>query len=55
MIYGLSEADLQRIDKEAVERMIKNNERRLNVWSIPQHEKKEIEEEIKQLKELLNK
>lgn len=53
MIYGLTEADLQRIDKEAVKKMIAEKEKRLNIWSIPNYEKKQIEEEIKQLKELL--
>ncbi len=54
MIYGLTKADLQRIDKEAVKKLIANNEQRLNVWSIPSYEKEQIEEEIKQLKKLLN-
>lgn len=53
MIFGLTEADLQRIDKEAVKKMIAEEEKRLNIWSIPNYEKKQIEEEIKQLKELL--
>lgn len=53
MIYGLTEADLQRIDKEAVKKMIAKEEKRINTWSIPNYEKKQIEEEIKQLKELL--
>lgn len=53
MIYGLTEADLQRIDKETVKKMISEEEKRLNIWSIPNYEKKQIEEEIKQLKELL--
>ena len=53
MIYGLTEADLQRIDKEAVKKMIAEEEKRLNIWSIQNYEKKQIEEEIKQLKELL--
>ena len=55
MIYGLTEADLQRIDKEAIKKMIAEEEKRLNIWSIPNYEKKQIEEDIKQLKELLNK
>lgn len=53
MIYGLTEADLQRIDKDGVKELIKINEERLKVWSIPNYEKKQIEEEIRQLKELL--
>ena len=53
MIYGLTEADLQRIDKEAVKKMIAEEEKRLNIRSIPNYEKKQIEEEIRQLKELL--
>ena len=53
MIYGLTEADLQRLDKEAIKNLIADEEKRLNVWSIPNYEKKQIEEEIKQLKELL--
>lgn len=53
MIYGLTEADLQRLDKEAIKNLIADEEKRLNVWSIPNYEKKQIKEEIKQLKELL--
>ena len=53
MIYRLTEADLKRIDKEAVKKIIAKEEERLNIWSIPNYEKKQIEEEIKQLKELL--
>ena len=55
MIFGLTETDLQRINKEQVKKLIAQNEKRLNIWSIPNYEKKQIEEEIKQLKELLNK
>ena len=54
MIYGLTEADLQSLDKNGIKELIKINEERLKVWSIPNYEKKQIEEEIKQLKELLN-
>lgn len=54
MLYGLKEEDLQRIDKKEVEILIKNNKERLNIWSIPEHEKRQIREEIKQLEELLN-
>ena len=37
MIYGLTEADLQRIDKEQVKKMIAEEEKRLNIWSIPNY------------------
>ena len=39
MIYGLTESDLQRIDKEAVKKMIVEEEKRLNIWSISNYEK----------------
>lgn len=54
MIYGLTKADLQRVDKDAVRKLIAINEQRLNVWSIPDHEKKQIVAEIQELKTLLN-
>jgi hypothetical protein len=53
MTYNFSEEELKRIDKKAVLNLIAINEQRLNVWSIPQHEKDQIKKEIKQLKELL--
>lgn len=53
MLYGMMEADLQRIDKEAVKYLININKQRLNIWSIPNYERKQIQEEIKQLEELL--
>ena len=53
MLYGLKEEDLQRIDKKGVEILIKNNKERLNIWSIPEYEKRQIREEIKQLEKLL--
>ena len=55
MIYGLTEKDLKRVDKEAVKKMIANEENRLKIWSIPKHEKEKIKKEIQQLKELLYK
>ena len=53
MLYGLTEEDLKNIDKNGVKELIKINEERLKVWSIPNYEKKQIEEEIRQLKKLL--
>ena len=53
MLYGLTKEDLQRIDKDGVKELIKANEERLKIWSISNYEKKQIEEENRQLKELL--
>lgn len=53
MLYGLTEEDLQKIDKNGVKELIKSNEELLKTWSIPNYEKRQIEEEIRQLKKLL--
>ena len=53
MVCGLTEKDLERIDKEGVKSLIAIEEKRLQVWSIPKYEKQEIKDKIKQLKELL--
>lgn len=55
MIYGLTEKDLERVDKNVVEKMILNLKSRLNLWSLPNHEKENIKKEIKELEELLEK
>ena len=55
MIYGLTEKDLERVDKNVVEKMILNLKSRLNLWSLPNHEKENIKKEIKGLEELLEK
>lgn len=55
MIYGLTEKDLERVDKNVVENMILNLKSRLNLWSLPNYEKENIKKEIKELEELLEK
>ena len=53
MSFGLTKKDLEEINEDGVKELIKINEERLQIWSIPDYEKKQIEEEIKELKELL--
>lgn len=53
MIYGLTEADLQRLDKEGIKSLIKSNNELLKVCA-SNSRKKEIEEDIKELEKLLS-
>jgi hypothetical protein len=53
-MLGLTKEDMKRIDKEAVNKMISDYKRRLaNGWSLPSYMQKEIEEDIKELEQLL--
>ena len=54
MIYGLREEELKRIDKSALSQLIEERKKHLNTWSLPEHMKEEIREEIRQLEEILN-
>lgn len=49
----LTAEDMKRIDKNAVKELIKHNEERLKVWSIPEYEKQEIRADIETLRNLL--
>ena len=50
---GLNDKDLERLDVEGIQKLIKINKDRLNVWSISGYMVKEIEEEIEHLEILL--
>lgn len=50
---GLKESDLKRLDVKGIKELIKANKQQLKVWSVSGYNKKEIEEENKYLKILL--
>ncbi len=52
-IYDLTPEERKQANPDAVRILIEANERLLNVWSIPDYRRKELEAENKYLRDLL--